>query len=353
MTQPTKEKLIEDLKSLADEGKKPTRGMYRNHGDFSEHAIERLFGSFTQFKQEAGLMETRGQRRMNSHVARHVDSDRFRKMNVEKVGYEGKYLKPSGNRFQTVMVASDLHDIEMDRFWRRVFLDSVRRIQPDIICFGGDVFDLPEFGKYDVDPRDWDVVGRIKYQHEFFRELREIAPDTQIDLVEGNHEFRLLRHLGEATPALKSVLSDLHGFTIGKLLGLDEFEIRYIARSDLAATNKSDISQEVGKNYEVYFDSLMIDHFPSGKDRGLSGYNGHHHKFKAETFYSHLRGPQTWIQLGAGHKREAEYCDGEKWTMGFSINHIDTQRNNVVMNYVPILDFAEVGGMFYFREKDE
>jgi hypothetical protein len=345
--------LLEDLKRLNEEGKPITRATYRNHGKYTEHAVERHFGSFTQFKQEAGLSPTRGERRVAAAVARHVDADKFRAMNIERSDFSEKYQKPTGRRLQTVMVASDLHDIEMDPFWRRVFIDSVKRVQPDIICFGGDVFDLPEFGKYDVDPREWDVVGRIKFQHEFFKEVREAAPDAQIDLIEGNHEFRLLRHLGEATPALKAVLGDLHGFTVSKLLGLDQFEIRYVARADLAAWNKSSAKHELGKNYEVYFDTLMVDHFPSGIQRGLSGYNGHHHKFKAETFYSHLRGPQTWIQLGAGHKREASYCDGEKWTMGFAINHIDTQSKHVVMNYVPVSDIAEVGGKFYFRGKDE
>jgi hypothetical protein len=338
------------LQKVAEQEGRLTRNLYRDKGAFSEHEIDRLFGTFSQAKVDAGLMLSSGQRSLVSQIARHADADKFRKLNIDRADYGEKYLKASGRRFQTVMVASDLHDVEMDSFWREVFIDSVRRIQPDIICFGGDVFDLPEFGKYSVDPREWDVVGRIKFQHDFFREVREAAPDAQIDLIEGNHEFRLLRHLGEATPALKAVLSDLHGFTVGKLLGLDQFDIRYVARGDLAAWNKGDIGKEIKKNYEVYFETLLIDHFPSGVQRGLSGYNGHHHKFEASSFYSHLRGPQVWIQLGCGHRREASYCDAEKWNMGFAVNHIDTEKKNVVMNYVPVGDFAEVGGKFYYRD---
>lgn len=350
----TKEEAIADLKKVAEElGGSVTRNQYRERGTTSTWDIDSMFGSFTEFKRQAGLELTRGQSILQSQVARHASVDALRELNIDRADYGEKYLRPNGKRFQTVMVASDIHDIEMDMFWRRVFVDSVRRIQPDIICFGGDVFDLPEFGKYSVDPREWDVVGRIKFQHEFFREVREAAPDAQIDLIEGNHEFRLLRHMGEATPALKAVLSDLHGFTVGKLLGLDEFNIRYIARGDLSAWNTQGVKKEIGKNYEVYFDTLLVDHFPDGIRRGLSGYNGHHHKFEATSFYNHLRGPQTWIQLGCGHKREASYCDAEKWNMGFAINHIDTQTNRVAMSYVPVADFAEVGGVFYMRNNDE
>lgn len=348
-----KNKVIEDLKSIAAEHGTVSRNRYRELGKFSEREVERLFGTFTQLKRDANLMPSRAELKMQSSIAQSVDGEKYRVVNIDKADYGDKYDKPTGKRFQTVMVASDLHDIEMDLFWRRVFIDTVRRVQPDIICFGGDVFDLAEFGKYDVDPREWDVVGRIKYQLEFFRQVREASPDSQIDVIEGNHEFRLLRHMGEATPALKAILGDLHGFTVGKLLGLDEHEINYIARADLSASNKHDIDKEISKNYQVYFDTLMVDHFPDGKKRGLAGLNGHHHKFEATSFYSHLRGSQIWMQLGGGHRREASYCDGAKWNMGFAINHIDTQAQRVVMNYIPVADFAEVGGKFYHREPDE
>src|SRR5690606_14307548 len=67
-------------------------------------------------------------------------------------------------------------------------------------------------------------------------------------------EYRLLRHLAEASPAIRAVLSDLHGMTVGSLLGLDKYEVRYIARGDLAAWTKGDINKELRKNHAVYFD---------------------------------------------------------------------------------------------------
>lgn len=39
--------------------------------------------------------------------------------------------------------------------------------------------------------------------------------------------------------------------------------------------------------------------------------------------------------------------------MGFALNHIDTERHLVSMNYVPILEHAEVGGKFYLRGEGE
>ena len=352
---PTKDEIIADLQRVADlnENWSVTRTGYREHGKFTSYEIEAVFGNFTEAKRQAGVMLTRMQSQLSGQVAKHVSFDDIRTLNIDRQDYGNKYLKPSGKRFQTLLVASDLHDEDLDPFVRRVMVDTALRAQPDIIVLGGDVFDLPEFGKYSVDPREWDVVGKIKHVHDFLEELREACPDAQIDLVEGNHEYRLLRHLAEASPAIRAVLSDIHGMTVGSLLGLDKYEVRYIARGDLAAWTKGDIGKELRKNYAVYFDTFIVDHFPDGIRRGLSGCNGHHHQFEARSFFSELRGACQWYQLGCGHRRSASYCDGQKWNMGFLLAHIDTENHHVSMNYTPVGNHAEVGGKFYFRGDNE
>jgi hypothetical protein len=232
-------------------------------------------------------------------------------------------------------------------------VDTVKRVQPDAFCIGGDGLDLPEFGKYTVDPREWNPVRRISYMHRFAAEIREFAPDMQFDWVEGNHEFRLLRHLGDETPALKTVLAELHGMTIRKLLGLDRFEINYIAKADLAAYRERDIQKEIGRNYHIYFDSLLVHHFPEGRNMSMPGVNGHHHKHISTPFFSPIYGAYEWHQLGCGHMRDASYCAGEKWHMGFMIANIDTWNRQVNFDYIPVTDFAVSGGQWYAREKAE
>lgn len=330
-----------------------TRTFYREHGEYSDRQIQNVFGSFREARRSAGVEDTRAQHGLLMQVAKHNAHDNMREMNIEKADFGDKYLKPTGTRFQTIVVASDIHDKNCDPFWRRVFIDHLSRVQPDIIVLGGDIYDLPEFGKYDVDPREWDVVGRIQWVHDFLRDIRNVCPDTQLDFIEGNHEHRLLRHLSESTPALKVVLSDLHGFTVPKLLGLDEFEVNYIARADLGTFNKGDLTKELSKNYQCYFNCFIVDHFPTGAARGVPGVNGHHHRYLSQTYYSYKYGSYRWDQLGAGHVRKATYCDAEQWNSGFMTVHIDTQCELPVMNYHFIGDFAEIGGKFYHREESE
>lgn len=342
---------IDELMRIAkiDETKVITRNYFRVHSDISESTWNRHFGTFLEFKRQAGITLSRHAHGLERNIAKHASKDVQRAMNEQKTGWEGKYLRPSGKRFQTVLVASDIHDIECDPFWRQCFIDTARRVQPEKIVINGDALDLPEFGKYGVDPREWDVVGRIKWLHQFLAEVREVSTDSELVYIEGNHEYRLLRHLAEATPALKVVLSDLHGFTVPKLLGLDTYEVNYIARMDLTAFNERDVKAEMTKNYHILYDCLLAHHFPEGRQMGYPGFNGHNHKHIVWPFYSPTFGSTEWHQLGCGHKREASYCAGEKWALGFMLAHVDTHQKNVQFEYVEIRDFAMIGGKFYRR----
>ena len=330
------------------------RNYFRHTSQISDSTWSRHFGTFEEFKRQAGIKLTRNQHQLERHIAKHASVDHYRRINVERLDWADKYERENGSRFKTILMCSDLHDIEIDPFYLRVLIDTAQRSQPDVICFAGDIFDLAEFGKYGVDPREWDVVGRIKFVHEnIFAPLREVCPEAQFDLVEGNHENRLMRHMADATPALRAVLSDLHGFTVGKLLGLEQFEINYIAMSNLAAFTKAEGNRELQRNYKVYWDSVMAHHFPHGRNMGLPGVNGHHHKHQVWPMFSPIFGGYEWHQLGAGHMRRASYCEGERWHNGFALVNLDTTTKSTVMDYIAITDFAVSGGKWYYRDESE
>lgn len=331
-----------------------SRNYFRVHSLISESTWNRYFGTFEEFKRQAGIKLSRAQHAVERQIAKHVSADNYREIGAERSDWGERYIRESRRKFKTALVASDLHDKEIDLFFLRVFVDTAKRVQPDVIILGGDVFDLAEFGRFNVDPREWDVIGRIRFVHdEILSPLREACPDAQIDMIEGNHEARLLRLLADATPALRAVLSDLHGFTVGKLLGLEEFEVNYIAQADLASWTKRDQERELANNYKIYWDSFLVHHFPHARNMGMPGVNGHHHKHQVWPMFSPMFGAYEWHQLGSGHRRRASYTEGEKWHNGFAIVNVNKETKSTAFDYIQITDFAISGGKWYHRQKSE
>jgi DNA-binding Lrp family transcriptional regulator len=347
---------VDELRRVAsiDPEKVITRNYFRNYSQISESTWSRYFGSFLEYKRQAGIILSRHAHGMERAIAKHASKDNLREMNEQKAGFEDAYLRPSGKRWQTVLAGSDIHDQLCDPFYRRLFIDTAYRVQPEKIVLDGDIFDLTEFGKYTQDPRKFEVVKRITWVHEFLADLRAVCPNSEVIFVEGNHEFRLIRHLSEATPALMTVLSDLHGMTVPDLLGLTKFEVNYVARMDLAAFNEADIKKELAKNYVILYDALLFHHFPQGKSMGYPGANGHHHKHLVWHDFSPQFGPYEWHQMGCGHVRRASYCAGEQWSNGFLLVHVDTTTKKSQFEYIDTThDHCMIGGRFYERELDE
>lgn len=352
----TPEDTVKDLRRVAqlDPTKVVTRNYYRNVGRYAESVWTKYWGTFEEFKRQAGLKLSRQVHHLEKQIAKHASVSHYRQVGEERLSYGDTYARPANKRFQVLLIGTDFHDKEVDPFALRVFIDTAKRIQPDTVVLGGDTFDLPEFGKFTIDPREWDPVSRIKFVIDHIHgPLREACPNAQLDSIEGNHEYRLLRHLADATPAMKAVLADLHGMTVRELLGLNRHEINYIAKGDLSAYNSRDIRKELMRNYRVYHGSVLVHHFPEGRNLGVPGVCGHHHKFVAWPMTSGVFGAYNYYQLGAMHRRSATYTDGEKWSTGFMIAHVDTKTQSTCFEYVDIRDHAVVGGRYYYRSGDE
>ena len=334
--------------------KNPTLSRDKMHIEVPElgRRWQKYFGTWQEFRKAAGLDLSRHQTQVRNQIATHASLDAYRALNEDKRNYGAVFKKPNGKRFKSALLIMDVHDKHCDPFWRKLVVATVKRAQPDMICINGDLFDFPEFGKYSVNPLEWDVVGRIKWVHKFLEDLREAAPDAEIHLNEGNHEYRLLRHLAESTPALRCILSDLHGMTIPQLLGLDKYEVNYNAPADLATLTATDMKAELRRNWLNIYGCMIAHHFPEGATFGMPGVNGHHHNHEVHTFYSPTYDMCEWHQFGCGHKRQASYTNGELWSNGFGMATMDTEKKRTQIEYWDTThDHCVIAGVHYHRDQ--
>lgn len=346
----TKEECIDSLTLLVEAHPQRiiTRNFYRNETGVSDSTWSKHYGTFTEFKVQANITPTRQVHQMERHIAKHASQDLLASLTEEKQSYEGKYEKDTTGRWKTIIKVSDTHGKFLCPFYRRVVLDTIKRIQPDLICHQGDAYDMAEFGMYTVDPREWDIVGDIKAGNDFFRDMRLAAPNTQIDFLESNHDWRLLRHLGESSPAMKAILSDLHGMTFTSLLKIDEYEINYIGRANLKAFNQRDKKTELAKNWKIYYGCSFAAHGHEKEQPHMHSTIGHTHKYIVKYGYDHSRGAYGVHYLGYGATNGDEYTNAGKYQKGFMIEFIDTHTQNVSFQYIDLTHgFCNVGGKYY------
>lgn len=338
----TKDDLLDDLRRLQAEApfSNITRDYYRSHSALSEKQWTRVFGNFQEFKRQAGLEPTRDQNLTNHlRVAKNASLVTFRKFMQEDVlPYHNKYQKsPKNSRYATLVVGSDFHDKQSDPFVLGAFIRTCEMIQPDVIVLNGDIFDNYEFSRYDVDWAQVDIKGSWDFvQSKIFEPLRRVCPNSQIDLIIGNHEWRILKLLAsEKISPVKTWLSECLEIDLAKWFGLDKYQINLISKLDLSAYNKKDVTKELRENFKVYYGCFVAAHI---KDYGfgMSGTSGHTHRPSLSSSSNLALGNTSWLVTGCIKKTNAEYVEGpNKWTNGFSIVHIDKEEKKV--QQVPIL----------------
>jgi predicted phosphodiesterase len=286
-------------------------------------------------------------------ISKHVASDHYRKMGSDASSWGEKYLRKDSKRFQTILVGADFHDKNTDTFALRVFLDTARRAAPDTVVIAGDLFDNYESSRYTKDPRRLDILGSFRFVHDrILGPLRQAVPEAQIDLIGGNHEFRVLKDIADQLSWALPLLHDFHGFTLQSFLGLDKHKINYVHKGDLSAWTKHDQFNEANRNWRVYHDCFLVTHDTKlGLQKHMPGVSGHNHKHLSWSFESPTFGAYEWHQLGCMNIRDADYTNAERWNIGFALVHVDTEKKRSLIEYVPVGETeAWVGGKQFLRD---
>lgn len=355
MTNYSKKSLIKKLQELAKNNPEQiiSRDFFRGNTSVPDSAWTSKFGTFAEYKKQAGLSLTRSQSKILRDTAKEASLDAYEDFYVSEVlPFHNKYpKKDKKGRYKTIISSSDHHDIDCDEFMLSVFIDTCKRMQPDIIVLNGDVFDLYEFSRFTQDPREIKLKERFDYvKKRIFHPLRKHCPNAQIDFILGNHEWRLLNLMADKTPQVRVLLSDVMGITLNDVFGVDEFKINLISKIDMKAYKKADKEENLKENYQVYYDCFVAGHI---KDltMGMSGTSGHIHRASTEIFTNLPMGKCFWAVTGCMCNTDASYVMGrDKWSQSFLIAHIDTEKRTVSPEHVIALgDSIVVHGKRYSR----
>ena len=348
--------LIADLRRVQSNlpGQHITRRIYRTHGKYSDATWDSRFGTFEEYRKQARLELSRGQQKVEKAIAKHASLDVYRGFaEMEVMPWNGRFEHDLTGRWKTQAVISDLHGKDVDPFVYGVFLGVCRDRQPDIITFDGDVYENYEFSRFDVDPRQWDAAGNLKFvRDQIFAQARLACPGAQIDLLAGNHEHHLLRHVADRTPEMRAILSDFMGVSLADLLGLRDLEINLRCQHDLAAFKPSDIREQIKTNRKTYFGTVTVDHYADDKfGFGTNWVAGHTHKPRLLTHANEVLGAIWGVNLGCGAKVDNNYTGRNHNANSFLFIHYDTHKKQAVHEHIVFSDDScVVGGKRYTRK---
>jgi|GEM_PF-3909195 len=352
----TTEGMIQDLRRVQEDfpTRHITRTLYRNEGQFSERTWTARFGTFHEFRREAGLEHHRGAQRMEKAIATHSARDRYRGFyEIEILPWVGKYEISHTPGMKRILVGSDFHDKASDPFPLSVFVETALRVQPDIIVLNGDVFEFAEFSRFDKDPRQISVRGAFEFVRDhIFRPLRKACPRAQIDFIIGNHDIRVLRHMADRTPYIVPLM-DLMGISLSKLFGLEAFRINLVNKADFSAYQVKESRDEVAKNYKIYFNTLLIGHCPG--NYGICSVGGHTHKPEFKATVNELSGAYFQLTTGCIAKIDFDYVEGlNRYSQSFALFHIDPIRRECIPEHIVFSqNYAVVGGIVYQRPVEQ
>lgn len=128
----------------------------------------------------------------------------------EPAAYAGPYLRssvvrPPSSSYQMVVV-SDTQAPYTDAALSQATAAMVRELQPARIGHIGDLMDLPTISKHRKHLQiKADVDTCIQAGHDEVALLREAAPHAHIELLEGNHDIRLLTYLQDRANEMAGV----------------------------------------------------------------------------------------------------------------------------------------------------
>jgi hypothetical protein len=352
----TRKQFKDDILSIMEEHDKATvtRAFYEKNGTYKYTEATSLFGTWIEAMTYCGVRDSRAVAKYHRDIAKHNSLDEVREFYHAQVlpNADNFIRKTKKTGYETAIIGSDFHDIDTCPFAIDVMVDTVERYDPKFLILNGDVFDEYEFSRFDKDPRLCDVAKRFDFVKEkIFRRLREAAPDAQIDLIIGNHEYRVLKMLSGSQPYLKDLLGNVMGLSLADMFGLSEFGINLVCKLDLATWSKVEENAELRKNYKVYNGFYTACH-DKDWNFGTPGTNGHTHRPSIRTKANIPHGIYSWMNTPAMCTTDADYIHGPiTASTGFGMAHFDLTRQKVNQTFFITSDgFVEIGGKFYYQD---
>lgn len=217
-----------------------------------------------------------------------------------------------------VLFASDIHFPRHDPRKVDLLMKVMKWMKPDSVQYLGDIDDADSTGRWAVGPETMIGVGEggVKLTTELFAQTREMLPNAQINMFDGNHGWtRHNQYLMKNAPAMLDIIDSdtLYQYSKYGVNWYDYDKPPVKLFGDLYGHHGISISKYAGES--VRNDCMNFD---------VSIIRGHSHRMGAwfktyELTNRMLRG----FEIGhLADERKLDYEPTHDWQAGFAISHV-------------------------------
>jgi predicted MPP superfamily phosphohydrolase len=251
-----------------------------------------------------------------------------------------------------VVVFADQHIPFMDE---RVFDLQCQFIEwrkVKTIIISGDLADFYAISYFSKSPERIGAkpfADEMKSVRAFLRKLRDIAPNAQIILILGNHEFRLRKYIyaKQEEDAIETIINKIaYGATpqdlIPKLFDLPNLGI-----------DIKDLKPDIAKftdNFIVIGNGIHIGHFDRANkfagytaknlvaDKGVKLLQSHIHRVGLH-MRTTLAGTIYGYEIGCSCSLDPVYTSQQDWQNGFAVIEASNDWSDSTVHVIPIIDY--------------
>lgn len=257
-------------------------------------------------------------------------------------------MKKKEKKLKKIVLIPDQHIPYNDKLYWALLQAVMKDFKPDTSIILGDFADFYSVSSHDKDPKRQATLDKeIEETRKHLKDVVKFGASENV-FIQGNHEYRLERHLMKESPQLYNVLSQDGKDPTQNLLNLDILGFKYIPYRQ---------SYKIGKLYATHdFGTAgRYAHYKAGDLMNRNVVIGHTHAIgyavngnaDGERHFSAMFG---W----GGDYKQIDYMHYAKtnkdWSLGFGIGYID-DRGNVFCYPIPVVNYScVVEGKYYSLE---
>lgn len=246
-------------------------------------------------------------------------------------------------KIEKTLIIPDMHCPYEDYRALEAVYQYAKDNKPDNIVLLGDVVDFYALSKFDKRPdRITGLQHEIDVAQYHLKRLNDVYKG-KIVMLEGNHEFRLMRYLN-AHPEVSS-LKKINN--VENLLDLKDYNIDY--RKHYFNHGVLFKHGHVVRKHGAY---SARGEFES---EGTSGVSGHTHRMGSH-YKTDRSGNHAWFEMGhICDENQAEYMEGKvpDWQKGFGIMYYNPSKKTWKIEQIPIVNNSfYVDGKVYSWNKN-